>query len=281
MNPAIECLSLLADRMGLPHSVTIQDTMATVKFDRSVVTLHPGENTPIGWSAEEMAHLGGIVARFPQIQSVYIVRTFMVDTAWQELIRALARSSITHLSVDGAASAAMDEVLSGLVRAHPHLRSLSIGIAANGDLCDAIAQSTCLRKLRVFDRVADLPHILRTNRHIRSVSILSDSTAQLASAAYIALARNNWALTHFTINGHGIPGCVGPPFRQHARIIRNLTIALLSMRLPAYVVLWILDWLPPMSTRFEWRGDPAHDPFHGKKIALIEGLVASYRRLKG
>ena len=57
-------------------------------------------------------------------------------------------------------------------------------------------------------------------------------------------------------------------------------IALLPMCLSPYELLWVLDWLPPMNRRYNC-GDSAHDPHHGKKVALIEGLVRSYRAIKG
>jgi hypothetical protein len=62
----------------------------------------------------------------------------------------------------------------------------------------------------------------------------------------------------------------------HALICDNtLALAPLQLRdvvqLPVYVLLWIFDWLEPMIYYPEWR--------HVDKVRLIEGLVASRRRV--
>jgi hypothetical protein len=44
-----------------------------------------------------------------------------------------------------------------------------------------------------------------------------------------------------------------------------------SRELPVYVMLWILDWLEPMSLAVEWR--------HFEKVRLLERLVESRRRV--
>jgi hypothetical protein len=61
--------------------------------------------------------------------------------------------------------------------------------------------------------------------------------------------------------------------------VLEYVIALLSLGLSPYELLWVIDWLPPMHLRFRWAGDSAHDPRHVQKIRLIERLSGSYRRV--
>jgi hypothetical protein len=64
------------------------------------------------------------------------------------------------------------------------------------------------------------------------------------------------------------------------RFVLDKCLALAPLRLPAYVILWILDWLPPLHHRFEYRGNLSYDPRHMLKIRLIESLTRSYRTLR-
>ena len=52
--------------------------------------------------------------------------------------------------------------------------------------------------------------------------------------------------------------------------IVGICLALASLELPPYVLLWIVDWLP----RYDLLS-------HHKKIHLIESVVTSIRKLKG
>ena len=52
--------------------------------------------------------------------------------------------------------------------------------------------------------------------------------------------------------------------------IIGICLALSSLDLPPYVLLWIIDWLP----RYDLLS-------HHKKIQLIESVVQSIRKLKG
>lgn len=58
--------------------------------------------------------------------------------------------------------------------------------------------------------------------------------------------------------------------KVHALIV-DVVVALFPLRLPVYVVLWIVDFLPGIAR--------AHRQY--RKVMLIEGVTASMRRLRG
>jgi hypothetical protein len=67
--------------------------------------------------------------------------------------------------------------------------------------------------------------------------------------------------------------------RVALRLTENICIALLPLGLTTQEMLLILDWVPPIHYRFEWRGDPEYDPWRASKVHLIEGLQQSYQKL--
>ena len=148
---------------------------------------------------------------------------------------------------------------------------------------DALAMHTGLRRLRIADGrlLLDdaLCRVLSENRSIRDLARLAGGpeTKKIKAAK-----RDNWALEHIRVQ-EWFHSCE-PEFKWHRNFYYKFVhyiITMLPRRLPAYVVLWILDWIPPMNRRYRWRNDPAFDPHHGKKIALISGLMVSYRAIKG
>jgi hypothetical protein len=64
----------------------------------------------------------------------------------------------------------------------------------------------------------------------------------------------------------------------HDRLL-ELCFALAPLRLSPYELLWILDWLPPMSFRCYRDGVP-YDPNHTLKLRLFESIAESYRKIK-
>lgn len=53
--------------------------------------------------------------------------------------------------------------------------------------------------------------------------------------------------------------------------IMGYTIAMFPLKLPVYVLLWILDWLEPFSFNIEWN--------HIRKIRLIESITSSCQKV--
>jgi hypothetical protein len=65
----------------------------------------------------------------------------------------------------------------------------------------------------------------------------------------------------------------------HPRML-TLCITLAPLRLTPYVILWILDWIPPMNFKHY---DSRHRPYdinHLSKLRLIEGVTRSYAKLR-
>jgi hypothetical protein len=65
----------------------------------------------------------------------------------------------------------------------------------------------------------------------------------------------------------------------HLRML-TLCVTLAPLRLTPYVVLWILDWIPPMNFKHY---DEQHRPYdinHLAKLRLIEGVAQSYAKLR-
>jgi hypothetical protein len=265
-------LSQLMRRMGPPREVSIHGPDATVSFDQGIAKVDLVSHT-------DMMLICHVIVENSTILTVIIEDTDIQGEAWSLLISALSRSAITTLKVIRSSGGTMCADLAKLIQTHRRLRALTIDIEADGVLCDAVAQSTRLRFLGISDKSAKVGHILQTNRHLSKINVVSIKDMRLKRPWYTRMVCNNWALENFEFNGRPEFDCARFRIRNCHSVISGYAIALLPMRLPTYVVLWILDWLPPMSTRFEWQGDPAHDPFHGKKIALIEGLTKSYRQL--
>ena len=62
-------------------------------------------------------------------------------------------------------------------------------------------------------------------------------------------------------------------------IVIDICIALASLRLPPYIVLWIIDQIPPMSHRFTYKDNDDYDPHHLRKLRLIEGVERAVERI--
>jgi hypothetical protein len=171
--------------------------------------------------------------------------------------------------------------------------SLDVPPGDDAPLRDAIADHQALRNVEIRPGVlssAAVIAIVERNRSIRDLKAWrsvfnNDETDRLLRAL-----RNNWVM--LAIHGLGMPlaGRADPILASHARsgeihgAVAHITTMLLPLGLPVYVMLWIVDWLPPMSTRYAWAPDGvnvdySYDPFHGKKIALIEGIALSYWRI--
>lgn len=68
---------------------------------------------------------------------------------------------------------------------------------------------------------------------------------------------------------------------QRVRLI-NIALALLPLKLPTYVQLWILDWIPPFDFRwYKKDGDISilYDLNHVNKLRLIESIGQSYENM--
>jgi hypothetical protein len=57
-------------------------------------------------------------------------------------------------------------------------------------------------------------------------------------------------------------------------------LALAPLRLTSYIVLWILDWIPPMTFRWYDGEHRPHDRNHLLKLRLIEGVMKSYSAIR-
>jgi hypothetical protein len=165
------------------------------------------------------------------------------------------------------------------------------------ELCAVLAEHPSLRRFDygapMFSRVVTfkiLIELIRRNRVIREYETFGDHTSNLGDTTVAELCnaiRDNWQLVFFRagtpqlqIRLNNIMASNEKWIGIHAAL-RSHVADLLPLRLPTYVMLWILDWLPPINRRYNWRGDPSYDPYHGKKVALIEGLTHSYRAIKG
>jgi hypothetical protein len=136
-----------------------------------------------------------------------------------------------------------------------------------------------------------LKRLIETNRALQS---FGGSVYFRWSPEMLTALRNNWALSYCSIFDCGCrrpeshdAKCIPGTYLTRNQDLQNTgfvtfvaCLGLLPLRLPVYVVLWIIDWLPPCHHRFEWKGDPEHDPYHVRKVRKIEGMTQSYRRLR-
>jgi hypothetical protein len=155
-----------------------------------------------------------------------------------------------------------------------------ISLPSRKRFIEMLVEHTGLRDLRIDDTnlmtVDEVRQVIAENRSIRQITLHID---YINRRDIIKEFANNWVLRFIASIKRSISGDKERCWSSHwVGRITNYVVAMLPRRLPAYVMLWILDWIFPMNRRYKWRGDPAYDPFHGRKIALIEGLVQSYRR---
>jgi hypothetical protein len=165
-------------------------------------------------------------------------------------------------------------------------------------LLSAIARSKSLR-LVDMDLDAEAPTnvdaidtIIATNRTVNQLRIHFPNRSETIARACTRLratAENNWALLELNIGW--------TPTRLDDRIITRRNnemrwknvhrivlqhcLTLRPLRLPPYVLLWILDWLPPLHHRFQTEHLCNYDPNHGKKIRLIESIMRDRRDVPG
>jgi hypothetical protein len=186
------------------------------------------------------------------------------------------------------------EPIANIIRTNP-LHTLRLGSNSTPEcIRDAIANHRSMRELYLTSPASsdDMKHILETNRKLEHVLWGKRTDLTLLDAeekSLLEAVRNNWAIRVFkmmpmelTFKVEEILDGRADPEDIHIATT-DIVTGLLSQHLCAYEILWIIDWLPPMSTRYAWAPDGvnvdySYDPCHGKKIALIEGLMRSYRR---
>jgi hypothetical protein len=194
-------------------------------------------------------------------------------------------------------SAVVCELLTRVINGNPRLNELTtpdvLGpyaptkptISGYDSLVSAIIKHRYLKSFQVLGTTL-FPTpvaitILSGSRSIREFD--HDHGAYVLSSEVIprlkTIIQNNWVLRRVQL---GIwRGEIDDRWVLWHTRVSEYAIALLPLaQLCSYEMLWIIDWTPPYLL-CEWQGDPAYDPLHGKKVALIEGLVASYRKLRG
>jgi hypothetical protein len=231
------------------------------------------------------------------------------------IFRAVARSAAIrvelrlNMMLDEPSYDSLAEGLEQL-RGHPTLSTLYISIkyaTSRDDVDRCVAALALIPKLRsvTFDRcvssVEPIVRLLETHPEMEDCSI--DYAHELADGV-------GWTRMEKTVDEHwsvltneyylcrrcralfrevGRPSCIISRALERNWSIRaerlhdlvaDLCLALLPLRLPAYVILWIVDWIPPHHHRFTQGADRNYDPRHMLKIRLIEGIAKLYDALR-
>jgi hypothetical protein len=209
-------------------------------------------------------------------------------------------SVVTHLDLGSATISEQKTVeCIELLRGHPTLRQVDFPMGHQRSLIDKALTTAlhlpALRGLSImgimpFTSVDILVELIRNHRFLNDVAVLMQVDYDDSEIERIASAlRQNWRMT-FLPTGHRCQKCSDTDhapcdimrylqrnkdmqWKNVHKLVLDACIALQPLWLSPYVVLWILDWLPPMHHRFDYRDDPDFDPHHVRKIRLIESVM--------
>lgn len=191
-----------------------------------------------------------------------IADPFLRHCLWRDAFTALASSAlrvVTHL--DG-------------VRCPPHLTLL---------FCDALATvgNNALTSLSLdvvsSDALTTLGHWLCANTSLQSLTVQTLSVLRLELEQFILTIYDfNFTLCYLSWSSLALPRQarfsarnIDLRWQVVHKVILETVVAMAPLALPAYVLLWIIDWLPD------------YDKVHGalKKVSLIQSIIESTRRV--
>jgi hypothetical protein len=280
---------------GAPIGVTIEQHRISVEFPLGIVRC--------SLDVLSTAMIAKFIETIVVCDTVRVVTT--VTTRVNSLLVMAALSSRTglenlrlHFSDD--ADIVIREHVVQTIR-NNQLKHITLQNVPQGDedsLRDAIADhKTLVRFICVCGVLTPASAITIIDRN-RSIKTLDYSWLralnEAESAKLLCALRNNWVLTTFQSHNSLLNAKAHEIIDEHISLeeihamCAQLAIVLLPLessgQLCPYEMLWIIDWLPPMSTRYAWAPDGvnvdySYDPYHGKKIALISGIVRSYRQV--
>jgi hypothetical protein len=246
------------------------------------------------WTADQMGEIVEQLRIHRTIWNVAIDFEFLGYEVWVGLMIALLDLPMRQFSASGLRKrrpppgecAQIAEEIAVLVSTHKHLREFrcNLNVECVSVIVAGVARSR-LRLVTLHEKYLDSDSFVKLIEENRSIRVLTVKRgASVVDYRMFTATSMNWALQsivpHNTVHGelaqyyHNFNAW----YAVHEEL-RKKVITLLPLRLPAYIMLWILDSIGLMSRRYKWQGDPAYDPFHGRKIALIERLIRSYRRL--
>jgi hypothetical protein len=287
--------------VGLPQTVHInQKNKVFVEFGPdelgigSIVFTMASERM-----ADEITRLTTFIRHNPSIMAISLFHATFDAQEWERLIRTVRdMPGIVTLSIKSGPSyestySHVCDLLANLIRTHTGLRALTLDWIRNDDAGSQIVDAIAGSQIDELDikinthQFESVGRLIAQNRTVQSLAVRLqphsiDSVCFPAAIIrrWTELAKDNWALRHFLYVDQCHYTAIPPsPLNLWRMELKKLVTVLLPLRLTPYVVLWITDWLPPMSARYAWRGDPAHDPYHGAKIALIERFTRAYRKL--
>jgi hypothetical protein len=213
-----------------------------------------------------------------------------------------ARTDLTRLTLgfEPGADIVCRDHLARTIRNNPLIQISLLGVPSSDEISlrDAFSDHRTLRKVFCSYEIlspAAMITIVERNRSIMSFDYSWHSDLdEIESARLLRALRDNWVLTDIQTHNMALNAKAravtdeNTTLDEFHEICTQLAIVLLPLessgQLCPYEMLWIIDWLPPMSTRYVWAPDGvnvdySYDPYHGKKIALISGIVNSYRRV--
>jgi hypothetical protein len=146
-----------------------------------------------------------------------------------------------------------------------------------------------IRTEKDFLKYALSNNILLGDRHARNVFPVNEfafeaSHSHTCANEYHCRAEYLWAQGNIGYIGEfyhalwKIDYCRSLWCNLHGRLL-TLSITLAPLGLKPYEMLWILDFMPPVSFRHYEDGEPC-DPDHLRKLRLFENVSASYAKLK-
>jgi hypothetical protein len=274
---------------GAPIGIKLEDDEMEIQFPNGEITVRYAELWPL---------LNRYAPYIPRMQNVRICDE-MDNDCWELLTQALTKcNDLRILYIDAAWGIrnGANTFLADLIRANPKMERLTVwntnpSEEPRKELYDAISDHTSLQFVRhngLFgeDDVAELIRVIRENRSLLWITAWPPRLSETTERELLDAVGDNWV--HYQIVANDSPQLMArvaernsPRWRELRNRLGDAVVTMLPLRLPTYELLWILDWLPPISRRYRWRGDPAYDPYHGKKVALIEGMTRSYRAIKG
>jgi hypothetical protein len=314
-------MSVFFEDRGVIGILTMMDLTAegasVTLDDSSLVISSEGGGQPLVMTERQHQFVRDVVG----VRSVMVDYVTLTTAHIETIFQMVRRSDVATLRLNwydpkfnGPANC--DAVVRGieLLRSHK-IRSLEIsadtGIISAGMTERLIAAVNELPKLQMFKchridlSVTDLMNLRKDLISVKSTRMsMSDNVRSKMRTAI----ESYWNLTNIPVgvcthcDSTHDDNLIGNVDRDKCSIVmavvrnRSMTprlvhesaldicIALLPLRLPAYIVLWIADWIPPHHHRFE-RGDYRenlcdYDPRHMLKIRLIEGIAKSYDALR-
>jgi hypothetical protein len=285
----------------LPIGVNIYMRSISIEFQADNVSTSTVASSTVQFGLADMDAKSyyEYVRGFIGCDTIVSITLALSDSEWLPVLEILKRRTNLVDLILNFGDLLVDQQVCGhiamIIRNNRYLRKIkftALPVGDTRDLDDAIVCHSSLKSLGWFSSSSPIENIITIVQHNRVLGKLCwghGFEAPAQHAELLRVLRNNWALrkTWGPSESHNwdiaeVTGSGGTHLIHE--LVSKAIFGLLPLGMAPYEMLWIIDWLPPMSTRYVWASDGvnvdySYDPYHGKKIALISGIVNSYRRV--